>query len=87
MPDLDDLDATFALTATQTHIACARSLAGPWPGPNTVVLAAILAGQWLRLIAAENGIVLLCERCGRAFHTNMIRDLCETCQAQEADHG
>jgi len=75
---------TFALTATESHVAVTRALLGPWPGPTQVTIATILAAQWLRLIAAENGIVLLCQRCGRPFQTDVIRALCGACQrAQE----
>lgn len=76
----------MTLTATEAHVVATRSLLGPWPGPVRVALASILAAQWLRLVAAENGIVLLCERCGCPFATDTIRALCGACQrAQEVE--
>jgi len=81
MPDYN----VFALTATDAHAAVARNLAGDFPGPNRVAIASIMATHWLRVIAARDGVTLLCERCGRPFRTDAIRPLCGVCQrAQEA---
>ena len=67
-----------SLTATESHVAVTRApRAVPAHSGNHRNHS---RGQWLRLIAAENGIVLLCQRCGRPFQTDVIRALCGACQ-------
>ena len=52
---------------------------------STEALSTLLALQWDHMTTGPQWpVVLLCQRCGRPFQTDVIRALCGACQrAQE----